>query len=252
MLGWRLALRDLRSRYRQTLLGFVWMFLPVILTTLLFVFLNEAALLNTGNMPAGVPYVLYAFLGSLLWQLFVGSVTTPMSIVSGSSGMVARIQFPREALLISALVQVLVNFGVKLVVAIPLVFAFIGPPPLTALLLPLPVLGIVLLGFAIGQLLIPLNLIFHDVQMALGSLLSVLVFLAPVGYAPEAGSTLARLVYLNPVTPLLQVGRSWLTTGWDPHVTGAALVTVGAAALFVLGLVLYLVLMPIVIERQSA
>lgn len=249
-LGWQFATRDLKARYRQTLLGFMWLLLPVLITTLIFMFLSKSGLLNTGEIK--IPYPVYAFLGSLFWQLFNDSLLNPIMAVNSAKTMLSKIQFPRESLILSSFFQIIFQFVIKLIVVIPLLVYYKIDISWEIVLLPFAIFSIVLMGLTIGLFLIPLNLIYQDVQQSLQVILGLLIFLTPVGYKPPNGSMLEKLVNLNPLTPLLNTARNWTTIGGFAHLYEVIAITAVFSVLFIIGMVLYLVLMPIVIERQSA
>jgi lipopolysaccharide transport system permease protein len=249
-LAWRFAVRDITARYRQTLLGILWAFLPVIATTGLFIFLNKSRLMNVGEPT--IPYPVYAFLGALFWMLFTESITVPMATVVAAKGMIAKVQFPREALLLSAGLQIAFDFAIKLVIGIVVIFASGMTPPWTIALVPVAAAAIMVSGMCIGVLLVPINLVYRDIENGVKLLLGLLLFTVPVGYVPVPGSTLERIVNMNPVTPLLNTARDWMTLGGPENVLGFLALTAGAMVLLGVGLVFYVVFMPIVIERQTA
>ena len=98
-LAWRLFYRDLKAAYRQSFLGYVWVFLPPLFTTLTFTFLNSQKILSIGDTP--VPYPAYAMLGTLLWQNFVDALNSPLKSVTANKAMLIKVNFPREALVLS-------------------------------------------------------------------------------------------------------------------------------------------------------
>ena len=77
-LAWRLFVRNISAQYRQSLLGYLWAFLPPIFTTLIFVFLNSQKILNIGE--TGIPYPAYVMMGTLLWQGFVDALNSPIKM----------------------------------------------------------------------------------------------------------------------------------------------------------------------------
>ena len=82
-LAWRLLVRNISAQYRQTLLGYVWAFLPPIVTTLVWVFLNAQKIFDVGE--TGVPYPVYVLTGTILWQVFVDAMNSPLRQVDGES-----------------------------------------------------------------------------------------------------------------------------------------------------------------------
>jgi len=103
-LAWRLFVRDLRAQYRASLLGYVWVFLPPLVASLPFVYLKSAGVISIGDTP--IPYAAYAMVGAIIWQTFVDALNSPLRSVNAARAMLTRINFPREAILLSGLMQV--------------------------------------------------------------------------------------------------------------------------------------------------
>ena len=112
-LAWRLFLRDVRAQYRQSILGYVWVFIPPLVASLPFIFLSSQGVMNIGETP--IPYPAYAIIGTTIWQVFSDSMNAPLRAVLAARSMLARINLPREAILLSALAQVALGFAVRLV-----------------------------------------------------------------------------------------------------------------------------------------
>ena len=110
-LAWRLIVRDINARYRQSVFGILWAFLPPLATAGIFIILNRAAVINVSTQD--IPYPVFVLFGTLLWQVFVASLSAPLKAVGENRLMLARINFPREALILSGIGQVLFDFAIK-------------------------------------------------------------------------------------------------------------------------------------------
>lgn len=249
-LGLALAKRSIQAKYRQTLFGYVWAVLPTIATALTFVFLSDAKLLNTGETK--IPYPVYAFHGALFLQLFSMAVLSPIELVQESRAILSKLQFPREALLIAAFLLAVFDLAIKLCMLLIVMAAFGVWPDSGIWLFPLVVVITIVLGMAVGILLVPINLIFNDIRMAVMLSLSFMVLITPVGFVAPQQGLLAFLIQINPVTILVDAGRASLTALPLPEF--AAWAGVGLAALIVIlvAVPLYHLALPIVVERQSA
>ena len=246
-LAWRLFVRDTSAQYRQSILGYIWIFIPPLVSSLPFIFLNTQGLVKINDTP--IPYGAYAIIGTTIWQAFVDALNAPLRTVTLARPMLTRINLPREALLLSALAQVGLGFVVRFALLIVVLAWFHIIPPITAALFPLGITSLVLFGFLIGVLLTPLGLLYSDVQQAVPIATTFLMLLTPVLYpVPESGlaHTIAKL---NPLTPLVVVTRDWLTIGNTTHTTGFIVVTVFATALLLVGWVIFRVAMPHLIAR---
>ena len=100
-LAWRLFVRDLSAQYRQTYLGYVWAFVPPLVSAVTFIFLQSQGIVKIEG--TGMPYAAFAMIGTLLWQTFVEAIQSPISAVQSAKAMLAKINFPREAILLGGL-----------------------------------------------------------------------------------------------------------------------------------------------------
>lgn len=248
-LAWRLFVRDISAHYRQSMLGYMWAFLPPIVSTFTFVLLNQTGILKTGKM--ALPYPVYVMIGTLLWQVFADAVNSPIKTVTAAKTMLAKINFPREAILLSGILEVLFNFVIRLVLLIG-VFVYFGiSPPATAPLAIAGVFALLCLGFMIGILLTPFGMLYTDVGQALAMLLSFWMLITPVVYTPPTSGMLAWLTRLNPVSPLIVTTREWLAVGPASNLSSALCVFLANLVLLFAGWVLYRLAMPILVERMG-
>ncbi len=249
-LAWRLFVRDLSAMYRQSFLGYFWAFAPALLAALPFVFLESQGIVQVPG--TGLPYPAFAMLSTLLWQVFVDSLNAPLKAVTTGRSMLARINFPREALLLAAMLDILFNFFIRLVVVIGVMAAFRIPPGPGLALFPAGILALVLGGLALGLVIAPLGVLYGDVARALTIATSVWMLLTPVVYPPKADGIAGILSQWNPVSPLIIVTRGALT-GLDYAASLPAFLVVLTLSTLILlaGWVLYRITMPILIERMG-
>jgi lipopolysaccharide transport system permease protein len=248
-LAWRLFLRDTAALYRQSILGYVWAFLPPLATTATFVFLREQQVLVIAETP--IAYAAYVMMGTVLWQTFVDAMNSPLRSVTANKGILVRVSFPREALILAGVLEVLFNFLIRFLVLIPLFWIFEIPLTSSILLFPIALLALIALGLCFGVLITPLGLLYSDVGRGLGMITTFWMFLTPVVYPPPASGLAARLATLNPATPIIVTARDWLTAQPAMHLTGFVVVTVAALSLLLVGWLLYHVALPHLIERMG-
>ena len=103
-LAWRLLVRNLSARYRQSVLGYAWAFIPPLFTSLVWIFLQSQRVLEIDD--TGMPYVAFVICGTVLWQTFVEALNNPLNMVKSSMSMLTKINFPREALILAGIGQV--------------------------------------------------------------------------------------------------------------------------------------------------
>jgi lipopolysaccharide transport system permease protein len=166
--------------------------------------------------------------------------------------MLAKINFPREALLVSALYEILFGLGIKLIVLIG-VLLFLNFPIGLGLLLSIPaMIVLILFGMTIGLMLTPLGMLYTDIGSALMVFLQFWFFVTPVVYPSPQSFPYSLISILNPVSPLLAGIRDLMTKGTLIHpisfavVGGVTLIGLLAAWL------MYRLAMPIIIERMSS
>jgi lipopolysaccharide transport system permease protein len=249
-LAWRLFVRNVSARYRQTLLGYFWAFAPPLVSTAIFVFLRRAGVFAAAD--TGVPYVPFLLTGLVLWQTFVDALGSPLRMVNHSRDMLSKINFPREALILAGLAEVLFNFLVRgVLLALVLLWFRVALAP-SALLFPLGLLIVIGVGLALGLLLVPIGILYQDVEQALGAAVALWFFVTPVIYPAPRAWPASLTMTLNPVSAVLDTARAWLL-GTPPFYLASSL-AIGAATLAVLlvGWLLYRLALPILIERMSA
>ena len=249
-LAWRLLVRNINAQYRQSLLGYAWAFLPPLFTTAIWVFLQSQKVFNVAD--TGMPYPVFVLTGTVLWQTFVEALNAPLRMVNESKAMLSKINFPREALILTGIGQVLFNFAIRVLILIPVFWWFDVTLQYGLLLAPLGVIALILLGTTIGLLLTPLGMLYHDVGRALGFGTQALFFLTPIIYPVPQASWAGILVNVNPVTPLLQTTRGWLVLGETGVLGGFIWVSGLSLLLLFIGWVLYRIAMPHLVSRLSA
>ncbi|MBF0615055.1 MAG: ABC transporter permease [Magnetococcales bacterium] len=249
-LAWQLFIREIRQRYRQSILGFAWVLVPSLTTAAVFILLNAKNILNIE--PTTIPYPIYVLLGTLLWQIFSESVLTPLKTFHACVPILTKINMPREAPILASLAQTTFFASVQLLPALG-VMIWSGVVLTPALLLaPLTILMIILFGTAIGLFLVPLGALFHDVNEGSSYALKLAFFLTPIVYPPPQEWPWSLLVTLNPLLPLLQGARDLMATGSMHDPAGFWIASGGTVVLLLVALLFYRLAAPIVLERMGA
>jgi len=249
-LAWQLALRDIRVQYRQAALGLLWAFILPLANTAAWLFIQGSGIITL--QPTALPYPVYVFTGTILWAIFMDAVNAPLQQTTAAKPMLAKINFPREALMLSGIYQTLFNAGIKIGVLLAALLIMGVTPGWGMLLFPLAVLSLILTGTALGMLITPVGMLYTDVGKGMPLLMQFLMYLTPVVFPVPTGGWAATLFQLNPLTPLILTARD-LLTGFAPEYWGAFFI-VNAAMLVLLAVmwVVYRAAMPILIERMSA
>lgn len=250
-LAWRLLVRDISAQYRQSILGIFWAFLPPLVTALGLTLASNAKILNLGT--TDLPYPAYVMFSMTLWQTFTEAVTGQTQALVQAKPMLAKINFPREALVLAKLGEVLFHFGIKLIFIVLLFIWFRIAIEWTVILAFVSLLHLILLGTALGMLLAPLGTLFQDFPRGLTMLLGFWLFITPVLYPlPQGEGLFSQFVRFNPVTPLLVTTRELSTVGVVSQPTAFWIASgIAVVGLFVAWLFQRLSI-PFVVERLSA
>jgi lipopolysaccharide transport system permease protein len=249
-LAWRLAIRDVRSQYRGSLLGYFWAFITPLFSTAVWVFLSTTGVVKVAS--TDIPYPAYVFSGTMLWQIFTEALSSPLGQINASRSMLAKLNFPREALILSGAIKVIFNAVVKVMVLVPALFLFGVFPDAHMVYFPLAVGVLILVGLSVGLLLAPLGTLYTDIGRFIPLVTQLLMYLTPVVFAMPTAGTMARLFGANPLTPVVLTARAWLTGAESPMFTYFLAVAGCASVLLLIGWFLYRITMPVLIERMSS
>ncbi len=214
-----LTWRDIKVRYKQTILGFAWVILQPLINTLVFTFLF-GNLLQVDS--SGVPYPIFAFVALLPWNYFAGSLNRSSTTLVGSANLISKVFFPRMVIPISGVISGLVDFAVSLIVLVVMMIVYHIVPTWNILYLPLFLLLAMMTALGFGLWLSALNVRFRDINQIVPFLVEIWKYVTPVIY----GSTLIPEAYrflmgFNPMTGVVEGFRwailgNYMDTTWNP------------------------------------
>lgn len=245
----QLFLRNVRAQYRQALLGVAWAILPALVSTAVFVVVDAPQILGLGDTP--IAYPVYVLCGTILWQCFVEAINMPFRQFLAAVSMLDKYRFPREALLLSGIAELLLNLAVRLSILVPCLIYYGIKLTFCAFFAPLGILAIIGLGMAIGVVLAPIGLLYRDVERGLGIMISAGFALTPIVY-PISNSSVAKLMQYNPLSPLLVTTRDWMTGQPAVHLESFAFISLVTVILLSVGWITFRVSIPHIIQRISA
>jgi lipopolysaccharide transport system permease protein len=198
-----LTWRDVKVRYKQTVIGAAWALLQPLLLMLIFTFVFGRLV---GVKSGGVPYPLFAYAGLLPWMFFANAVTSSGNSLIGNSNLIKKVYFPRIIIPTAAVSAGLVELGIGFLLLIVLMFYYGVGLHFSLLLLPLLIVLVTLLALGVGMWMSALNVRYRDVRYALPFLIQFWLFASPVIYpVPERWRW---LMALNPMTGIVQGFRS--------------------------------------------
>jgi lipopolysaccharide transport system permease protein len=232
-----LTWRDLKVRYRQTVLGASWALLQPLLATVVFtVFFGRVAHLGSD----GVPYLIFSFTGTLPWTYFANAITNGSSSLVMAASMVTKVYFPRVALPISAVLGCAVDFLCAAVLLIPMMVWFDFAPRSRLLTLPLFFLLATAAALGITFFLAALNVRYRDVKYVIPFLMQMWMFATPVVYsASHLGRPWRWLYDLNPMVGVVD-GFRWAIIDAGPRPGLSTITSVAVTLLLLSGGVAYL------------
>ena len=212
-----LAYRDLRVRYAQTFLGFLWAFLQPAATLLIFtVVFGKAVKVDTG----GVPYPLFAIAGMTAWTYFAFVLNQSGNSIIGAQEMVKKIYFPRLVIPLSKAVVGFVDFAIAFLILAVLMLIYSYMPSANIVYLPIFILLTIISALAVGIWLSALTIRYRDFQHVVPFLVQFGLYATPTAYPAE---TIIRnlpdwavaIYYLNPMAGVVE-GFRWSVLGGVP------------------------------------
>ena len=225
--------RDIKVRYKQTMLGALWAIIQPILTMLVFNFLLNRGVLNVQS--DGIPYPIFSYTGLLPWGLFVAALNQASRSLTSNHNMITKIYFPRLILPVASVLGGLVDFVIAFVVLIGMMVYFKVSPAWSVLwTLPLFLLLAIVTALGVALWLSAINVQYRDVNYALPFLTQFWLFITPVIYSSSGFSEKMRLAYsLNPMAGVVN-GFRWalLGSGTGPDASLWVSVTISFLVLF--------------------
>ena len=246
----QLAIRDIKAQYRQSYFGILWAFIAPLTTAFIWIFLNSTGTIRLSD--TGIPYPVYAFSGTLIWSIITGAINSPTASTNAAMSMMSKINFPKEALIISGIYKLLFNSAIKIVLLIVFVFLYGVGFHWSLLLFPLAILGAILFGTTIGLFITPIGMLYKDVAKIISMGLGLLMYLTPVVYAIPKEGIMKTIMELNPFTPIILTARDFVV-GFSPeYLMYFITIILVSIPLFFVALLFYRISIPIIVERMSA
>ncbi len=229
---WVLTLRDVKVRYKQTVLGVAWAVIQPVMTMVVFtIFFGHLA-----QMPSdGFPYPVFVYAALLPWTFFANAVTNSGNSLLNSANLVSKVYFPRLVIPLASVGAGLIDFAVSAVILLLLMLVYGVGWSLNLLFAPLLVLAVIFTALGVGTLLSALIVAYRDFRYVIPFLVQLWLFATPVIYpvslVPERWQW---LLYLNPMAGLIEGFRSvFLGKAFD--VTALAISMAVAMVVFLAG-----------------
>jgi lipopolysaccharide transport system permease protein len=203
-----LVWRDLKVRYKQTVLGVLWAVIqPFFLMVIFSIFFGRLA-----KIPSeGIPYPIFAYAALLPWSYFAQSLNTCSNSLVGNSHLITKVYFPRLIIPISSVLSGLVDFSISFSILLAMMLYYHIMPTLAALLLPFLILMALATALGAGLWLSALNVQYRDIRYAISFLIQFWFFATPVVYPSSLVPNRWRFLYsLNPMVGVVEGFRGAL------------------------------------------
>lgn len=227
-----LVWRDLKVRYKQTVIGVAWVVLQPLLTMALFSFFFG----RLAKMPsAGLPYPLFYYCALLPWMYFATSLTGATQTIIEHEKVITKVYFPRVLLPVASVLSGLVDFAVSFTMLMGMMFYYHVALRPTVFLVPLFLALAVATALGVGLWLSALNALYRDVRHAIPFLVQFWLFASPVAYPSTLVPAKWRWLYgLNPMAGVIE-GFRWALTGHGQPPTGFLMISTAMVALVFFG-----------------
>lgn len=202
--------RDIKVRYKQTLLGFTWSIIQPLLAMAIFtLFFGIFA-----KMPSdGIPYPIFAYVALLPWTLFSESLTRSTNSMISNANIIQKVYFPRVALPISSILSPLLDFGIAFIILILMMVYYHVIPTINLVWLPAFIILAMLTSLGIGLWMSALNVLYRDFRYVVPFVIQIWMFASPVVYSASIIPEQYRVLYgLNPMTGVIE-GFRWALLG---------------------------------------
>lgn len=232
------AWRDIKVRYKQTVLGVAWVVFQPLASMLIFtIFFGNFAKIPSGDLP----YPLFVLCGLVFWNFFSSALSTASGSLTGNESIIKKVYFPKVILPLSIIVTSSVDFVINIILlfAVGLYFGFI--PPL--LVLPIILLGYIisfLTASGLGLLFSALNVKYHDVKYIIPFFIQILIFLTPVIYPTSFIKSSGKFLFLlNPMAAVIESMRSVISGNTSIDLMAVGFATLLSLVIFIIGLAFF-------------
>lgn len=233
-----LTLRDLRVRYKQAAMGFLWaIFMPIVAVFAGIIIKKAMAVVS--QKPLDIEGIVSITVKVLPWTFFISSIRFSVQSLVGNSSLITKIYFPRAVLVLSSIWACLFDFGIALsVLVVLLAFFKIG---LSLYLLWVPVLLVLLImyTFGLGLILSSANLFYRDIKYVVEIILMFGIFFTPVFYSASAFGHWKPFMLLNPLGSILEGLNSVVVLHQMPEPLWMAYAVVSSIVVFMIGMAVF-------------
>lgn len=201
-----LVWRDVKVRYKQTVLGAAWAVIQPFFSMVVFTLFFQ----RLANMPSdGIPYPIFSYSALIPWIYFSTAIATAGNSLVANSNLLTKVYFPRVAVPASSAFGGIVDFAIASVVLLAIMAYYRFPPAWSLLLWPVLVIPLVALALGVGMFLAALNVRYRDIRYALPFFIQTWLFVTPIIYPTSIIPEKFRvLIFLNPLAGIIEGFRA--------------------------------------------
>jgi lipopolysaccharide transport system permease protein len=232
-----LIIRDIKVKYKQTVLGGLWAVIqPFFMMMVFTLFFGKLAKIPSD----GIPYPIFNYCALVAWTYFSQAVNQAGNSIVGSGNLISKVYFPRIIIPLSSAAAGLLDFLIALMVLVIMMFYFRIYPSIMIVTVPVLIAAMILSACGVGMLLGALNAKYRDIRYTIPFLLQFWMFASPIVYPASMVPERYRMIYaLNPMTGIIEGLRSAIL-GRTPFPTEMVLISmIVGIILFVLGLIYF-------------
>lgn len=230
-----LALREIKIRYKQTIMGIGWAVLQPLFTMVIFTLIFS----GFANMPSdGIPYPIFSYSGLLLWIYFSNALTLSSNSFVGNAALISKVYIPRIFLPIAPCLAGILDYIIAFSILIILMIYYVFIPNIMVIFLPLVIFITMLLAVGLGFWLSSLCVKYRDIKFVLPFFIQLLMFISPVIYPSNMiGGSLKWIIDINPLTGLINAHRACLLGHFPIDWYGFILSSIITVIIFISGLI---------------
>lgn len=247
-LAYQIAKRDISAQYRQSFLGLLWSVVLPLSTAAVWIFMKNSNTISLSD--TGIYYPVFVFTGTMAWAILTETIMGTINVTQTMRSTLSKINFPKEALITAGIYKTLFNVFIKLIILSILLIVFKQDISWSISLFPVALFMMILFGTSIGLLITPIGLLYGDVGKLMTPFMQVLMYFSPVVFVlPTYDNAIGRILYYNPLTPLVNNFRNILVGQNFEQVSYYISIGLGSLFLFCIALIFYKITIPIITER---
>lgn len=237
---WQMVGREVKARYKQSILGYFWVILNPLAQMLVMTFAFSLILRIPTNAAANIPYSVFLFTALLPWNLFSNSLISASNALVNSSSLITKVYFPRTILIIATIIAKIIDFLFASTILIAFMIYYQIPVTLNVLWV-IPIFLIQqIFTIGISLFVAAANLLYRDIQYLLGLLLTLWFYITPIIYPVDLVPEKLRFVYqLNPMSVIINAYRQVILGGGGPNINSMAIAIFVSFLSLILGLLYF-------------